>query len=1100
MHSLKHKKNRFFQLVIYTFIVALSIDLLFGFVRCPEQTFIHGKIIDFVTKMPLEGAEVIIKSDRTVESKTIYTDEEGEYNVTIEGGGYYYVTVWFPSLNILYTPAERYEYFERGKSYTFDFHLFQGAMVNVKGDCYFLEDPNPPFAYRFTVLNAETGSILSLDQYSPYYGDWGINSRLGTSNRLIIVPAQFNVSFFIEALGRGVYQSFKIEESIQLQNGEHIELDITSKSLAENLVMLSDLIKKTNSSLIYLKNRGFYLRAEEEDLKVAITWLENSKSELYEGKYVECYADMRQSYLITTNISEKLKLMQIDSGNSTFFITFFTLIVSVIFSHFIFEKESLKKIFSIIFYGALLIVMFFVYPGYNLIDPLIFLIQVFLMMLAVFIVMESLKYIFRERGKEERISIKEAAGITFSMAKRNLKRRKLDCIIIIASLTILISSFIDLTSISTGYGLSVYKNPQVFSYNEGIFIRPHLGGNPLSFIPLSREFISSLSQYSEYISVIAPKSENQPVRIDKSLGLLMDPRSGNNITILGVLGILPEEELKATRLNETVKFGRYLRNSDTDALLISVQAARTLNASGTLKLGDMLCLALYQDAEEKLFNFTLVGLFDDNYIANLNDMNGDKILPKAIFPIPGGWTLRSCGSDKIVIVNYKTVSDWPFMVTSRVNVLCKRREYILPLARQIVLTTPYSAWVTVEGQSYILYIGRYIESENANLSVLLILVILNIASIMLSAFEKRKNEMLTLATLGLNPTYITMIFIAEAAISGLLSGGLGYFFGILGYKIMFLSQSSPSFEIKLSFGWCILSLSLAITVSIISAVLPALKMSRVVTPSLTGRWKPDKKHLMGEYWVADMPIRIIEYELKDFITFIYNKMKETENNKVRGVRNLILKEVETTEGFGYDFRFIFVSGEIASQPVRTDNLLEIRKGGNYYIARLKCKPFVGVIGAKSDFQFRETSLFVRNILLLWEGSGYTIAAPFYGSESNLISLIEYYQPRIINLILQKGEEEKINNLINFLKYKKMKVSFFKLFPVDANNFEECEKRAKSAVEDAKIVCITGGTETMNKALLLEAMKRNKKVCYYVGVESKDLQFIELEPKESSRIK
>lgn len=1099
MHSLKHNKSIFFQLIIYTFILFISTDLLFEFVRCPEQTFIQGKVIDFVTNLPLEGAKVIIKSDNTIEVKTVYTDGEGKYNVAIEGGGYYYVTVWVFSSNILYTPAEEYEYFERGKSYTLDFHLYWGATVNIKGDCYFLEDPNSPFAYRFTVLDAETGNILSLDQYFPYYGDWGINSRLEISNRLIIIPAWYNVSFFIEAFGRRVYQSFKIEESILLQNGEYIELNITNKSLAENLVILEDLIEKTNSTLAYLKSQGFYLRAEEEELKVAINWLENSKFELHWERYTECYADARQSYLIATNILEKLKIMQIDAGNSTYFITFFTLIVSVFLSYFIFEKESLKKIFSIVFYGILLIIMSSAYPGYNLINPLIFLIQVFLMLLAVFIAMESFKHLFRERGKEERISIKEAAGITFSMAKRNLKRRRLDCTIIIVSLIVLIASFIDLTSISAGYGLSVYRNPQVFSYNEGIFIRPHLGGNPLSFIPVSREFISSLSKHSEHIDVIAPKSENQPVRVDKPLGFLIDPKSRNNITILGVLGILPEEESKTTRLNETVTFGRYLSNDDEDAILISAQAARMINASGTLKLGDTLCLTLHSATEEELFNCTLVGLLNDNYITNFNDMNGDKILPKAIFPIPGGWTLRPCDSDKVVIINYKTASNWPFMVTSRVNVLCKRTEYILPLARQIVLTTPYSAWVTTEGQSYILYVGRYIESESANLSVLLILVILNIASIMLSAFEKRKNEVVTLATLGLNPTHIIMIVVAEATIFGLLGGGLGYFLGILGYKIMFLLQSSPSFEIKVSFSWSVLSLSLAIMVSIISAAFPALKMSRSVTPSLTGRWKPDKKHLIDGYWVADMPVRIMEHELKDFITFIYNKMKETENNRSRGVRNLSLKEVDTPEGFRYDLKFIFVSGEIISQPVRTENLLEIRKEENHYIARLKCRPFVGAIGAKSDFQFRETSLFVRNILLLWEGSGNTIAAPFYKSESILISLIEYYRPRVINLILQKEDEEKINKIIETLKYKRIKVPFFNLFLVDANNFKECEKRAKLATEDAKIVCITGGIDTMNKALLLEAMKKNKKVCYYVGVEGKDLQFIELEPKKSSGI-
>lgn len=340
---------------------------------------------------------------------------------------------------------------------------------------------------------------------------------------------------------------------------------------------------------------------------------------------------------------------------------------------------------------------------------------------------------------------------------------------------------------------------------------------------------------------------------------------------------------------------------------------------------------------------------------------------------------------------------------------------------------------------------------------------------------------------------------AEAVICGLLGGGLGYILGISGYKILPLLPLPPSFEVKISFMWSVLSLFLAIAVSVGSSSLLTLKISKAATPSLTGRWRPDKRqHFKGEYWATDMPLRIMDYELENFITFLYNWLKEKELTIAEGVKNLELTKIESSEGSEYNIRFTFVSGETISQPIKTDNILEIRKDrkGNYYIIHLKCKPSAGITGTKSDFQFRETCLFIRRGLLLWEGRSYTIAAPLYQDIANLIDLIEHYQPRVINLLLQKEDKEKIDELINLLKCKGKVIPLFNLFPVDAHNFKECKKQARLAVENAKIVCITGGTEIMNKALLIEAVKRDKKVCYYIGVENENTPFIELEFKKA----
>lgn len=269
-----------------------------------------------------------------------------------------------------------------------------------------------------------------------------------------------------------------------------------------------------------------------------------------------------------------------------------------------------------------------------------------------------------------------------------------------------------------------------------------------------------------------------------------------------------------------------------------------------------------------------------------------------------------------------------------------------------------------------------------------------------------------------------------------------------------------------------------------------------MTPSLKGRWNPEESQLKdGQYWMVDMPVKIMEYELDEFVNFIYNKMKETENNRVKGVKDIGLRKAKTPEGFEYDIDFGFISGEIVSQPVNTRNTLEVRKKGSYCTVYLKCKPSTGSVGSQTKFQFRETSLFVRSVLLLWGSQSFTVAAPLYDSLDHLISLIEKYRPKEVNLLTSDDKAGETNNLIHLLKEKGVKVPFFHVFLANALNFTECLNKAKPAVKESEIVCITGGTEQMNRALVLEARVEKKKVCCYVGAKDKGFLFVEFRAEE-----
>jgi len=1100
-----HCKVFVFFFILSAFLISVAFILPVK-AESDQEAFVQGKVTDFMTNLPLTGVKITVRASRAQDMVEVYTDSEGRYNATVVGGGYYYLTAWMWAVNYTYAPYEIYQQLDRGQSYVFDISLRQGAAVNLKGACYFLDNTNPPEYYRFTVLNAITNNTLGLSYYYPWYGNAGINSRLGIPTMFLIVPANIEVGILVEAYqgsfySRSSYQSFRLKELISLPNGVYTEIDITNQSLAQDLKILEGLSKEANELLNHLEGYGFFLSSKKQDLAIAEKWIENSGKELYKRKFTESYSDMRQAFLITENTLDSLTSMQNDANYSTYFITFFMLVTSTALAYFFFEKNSQKKLYSLIFYSTILGISYYIYPGYRLINFFNFLTQVSLSLFFVFLTIALGSLIFVDKGKSERISIRGAIGAAFSIAKRNLRRRKLNCITMIVSLIIFIAAFIDLTSVSVGYGFSKYLNPKVYSENEGIFIRPGLGGNPTSFMPVSSEFISSLSSlYSENISTIAPKAENQPIQIDRipqiPLGVLSDPVTSKNISIFGVLGISPNEEEKTTHIDRTLVSGRYLTNDDSDVILVSIQAVHELNVSGNLKIGDRLQFIFYSPSGEVHLNCTLVGLMDDTQFSNIIDLNGDQIIPKVLYPTPAGYTMRPADSNKIIVINYATISNWPGIVTSRVNVLCKSVDYINSLATQIVLTTPYNAWITVKGQSYLLFVGRYVKSEGSEFLILFVLVMLNIVSTMLIAIENRKNEMVTLATVGLNPSHILAVFISEALVVGLLGGGMGYFFGILGYTVMNITQISLAFEPKISFSWSIASVVFAIVVSIISTTISTLKVTKIVTPSFKGRWNPEKNQLKeGEYWETDMPIKIMGHELNEFVNFVYIKMKDTENNKTKGVRDVNLRKITDNENIVYEIDFNFISGETVSQPINTKNTLEIRKKEDFYTAYLQCKPSVGSVGSKAKFQFRETSLFTRSLLLLWGSQSFTIIAPLYSSFDHLISLIEKYRPKEVNLLTTKEKSKEIDQFIEILKKQNLKVPFFKPFLTDASDFNACLNKAKTAVKEAEIICVSGGTEQMNKALALEAQMEKKKVCYYIGSKDKKFLFVEFKPIE-----
>ncbi|GAH77531.1 unnamed protein product, partial [marine sediment metagenome] len=197
----------------------------------------------------------------------------------------------------------------------------------------------------------------------------------------------------------------------------------------------------------------------------------------------------------------------------------------------------------------------------------------------------------------------------FSLAKRNLIRRRLRFLLTLSSVTVLVMSFVALTSFSMGYGLILHPISKQILAIDGVQIMAPQGekeNRESTFTPLDITAIEWLQKQSE-VDFISPKAENLP-----SLMPIVELDRG---TIYGVIGIYPSKEAKITGLDEIIVEGRYLQDGEENAILISQDLKKQLDieVNEALRLGNRM--------------MRVVGIFRDRGLTELKDLDGQPLTP-----------------------------------------------------------------------------------------------------------------------------------------------------------------------------------------------------------------------------------------------------------------------------------------------------------------------------------------------------------------------------------------------------------------------------------------------------------------------------------------
>lgn len=977
--------KRVYLFMIFFLSCFIALPLFVSPVQVEAATFTHvyGKVVDSITRNPLSDAYIIFHAEAGSVTK-VKTNVSGTYDANVFGLGPYWVYAYcdIPSTpGFDYVPACQ-EVSLQGLSLNISFALLHGASISATGDLQDLrsmEFLKPPTMVSFIVID-QFGLLNGTDSVTKYGESFAVNRLLGIDSRTVVVPS--NTPVKVEAnlyyVSWSEPRRFTIDSEgdyLNLAQGDSLTVNLRKFASRAEIDYTHAYLQSVQAMVDEAVEAGFYVSYEGIRLSGAEDLVKAARSALDEGDYDSVYANLHEAYLIVKDIEESLPSIYESASKSVFFITPFLGFTAVATASVLLDDSRRRLVVSLALYGILLGSLYFIYPGYATIqktaynpwagtafEGLITFLLVGASFLVAFFMVQGLPYLFKEKTSAEELRFISAVAAAFSVAARNLKRRRLRTLLTSTFMLVSVFAFVLLTSLSFEHGFFI-QSYHGQAPSKGFLIRKHPISDPMPFKPIEPAILRWLTGRSES-TLVVPKIENTPQVGQNAppspLATLHAPKLGSRFDILGALGVYPSLEVNVTKIDSIVTQGRFLSDEDLNGILISEEAAKTLQAevNSTLQfLGR---------------SFTVNGIFNSGKLGGLRDLDGAPILPRQItviiVPMGGpSYKVEYVPSEMVVILHGETAQSLG-MVISRIDAQTQSSEEVIALARLAVLIWPdVQAFASTAGEICHLFVGSsYVIKGFAEGMVPLILVVLNIGLMMLSAVYERKREAVTMSTVGLNPFHISAVFVAEALTLGVVAGSLGYLLGLISYRLLALFAVSFEVKQKVEAFWGVFALGFSIVAATLGSLLPAIKASIIATPSLIRKWKiriEERPRTAKEPWVLKIPIIIQGEDLEKFFSFMEKRLERYTSNMVERVEDLNVYG----EGAAIRLSFTYVFSE---KGIVTENELIPVKNHipNRYTIKLTSQSRIYRVDSYSgkpgdEAHIRQTATFIRHLIL-----------------------------------------------------------------------------------------------------------------------------------------
>ncbi|WP_421901694.1 FtsX-like permease family protein [Maridesulfovibrio sp.] len=499
--------------------------------------------------------------------------------------------------------------------------------------------------------------------------------------------------------------------------------------------------------------------------------------------------------------------------------------------------------------SAVIAVIYSVHPAFELTySPMVVILAFFILGLSV---MVSLIIFFRfekemillqqraHKTQTSEISKWKAFTSAFVIGVSNLRRRKLRTFLTCLTLTILTFTIMSFTAVKSLRQHTYVKFSDAMPYH-GLFMKN------LGWHDLPPETLGIVSNDFDENGIVVPRGWMELK--DKTTSAITPVSfGGKQEEVKGLVG-LGTMEPHVSGIDSILVEGKWLAPNKTNQILLSKEMASRLGASA----GDVVNVWGSQ--------FMLTGIFDGNKFSEHTDLDGESMTP-VIFPSAAAQELSEVEAEAIESgEDIDTFQGRYTHVPGEVTAIIPY-ETLMAMGGNLkaVAIAPISGKFSTETvdsmtDRYGLPIfacdtsGTYIcqasdtmnYSGMGNIMIPLIISALIVLNTMITSVYERKKEIAVYTSIGMAPTHVSFLFIAEAIAFAVISVVVGYLIAQTASGLLAGTPLWAGMTANYSSMAGVAAMILVIAVTLISVIYPSKVAANIAIPDVNRSWKmPD---------------------------------------------------------------------------------------------------------------------------------------------------------------------------------------------------------------------------------------------------------------------
>jgi len=687
------------------------------------------------------------------------------------------------------------------------------------------------------------------------------------------------VNLLIErTLERALFEFNNSSSYYRLSKGELLVLDFRRELIAR--VGLSELYQEyeeVRKMLSRLELSGFGLISQRRSISKALTLLKGIEEDLSSGKYAS--AEVRSAIVskLLKKAKRDLDLYTSEVKSYLKLVIALALLISIPLSLMITKSLKTLVFTTALFYVPQIVAIKLSSPSY-LVNNWYVISNSFTYYASFAILVYLIKFIEKRVRKVSIITNFITDSITLAVS--NIKRRKTLNFLLAVSVFLVMTSYLSIVSVEQ---VSEIKSKE---YNvelnlNAILVKKINRSAPLpNFVPLTSSLISSIKEQVRAIDV-SLKLESIPLAWDnyvsmKCLSKIPEPlgyviKGKEKAPIMGIIGISPSEELQLIDLSKTLIEGTFIKDSDSDSILLSSDLAKELNVSA----GERVIVKIGKISKKMLVK----GILNITRLVEIKDINNEPYTPLTLkfssVTSEGGellyYPICAVHLDKgLIIVTANTALNLGCVI-SRVLFLLPNHVDSVKLAKKLAENFELDVWAVRGGEAKHFYTITSTKIVGGfEIGVLLTIVMSLIASLVMNVVYERKREFSIMSTLGFNPTQLQAVIITELLLLVMVPSFISIILSFIGIPNILTKIGVVKTTLNVSVEHTFTALLLMMVMSITTSQPIIAKSIKALSPNIPIRWILERK----SYKEVNIPVKVQKELINDFLTFVEKALKE----------------------------------------------------------------------------------------------------------------------------------------------------------------------------------------------------------------------------------